>query len=70
MVFATRSFHAMQGQPGGSPAEALQQARQAAAGLDVRIGGGPATVRAFLTADLIDRTEAHVLQGLGLARVG
>jgi dihydrofolate reductase len=36
------------------PTEALQQARQAAAGLDVRIGGGPATIRAFLAADLID----------------
>src|SRR5215472_635429 len=39
---------------GASPTEALQQARQAAAGLDVRIGGGPATIRAFLAADLID----------------
>jgi dihydrofolate reductase len=36
------------------PTGALQQARQAAAGLDVRIGGGPATIRAFLAADLID----------------
>ena len=36
------------------PTEALQQARQAAAGLGVRIGGGPATIRAFLAADLID----------------
>jgi dihydrofolate reductase len=37
-----------------SPTETLEQARQAAAGLDVRIGGGPATIRAFLAADLID----------------
>jgi dihydrofolate reductase len=37
-----------------SPTEALQQARQAAAGLDVRIGGGPAAIRAFLAADLVD----------------
>ena len=37
-----------------SPTEALEQARQAAAGLDVRIGGGPATICAFLAADLID----------------
>jgi dihydrofolate reductase len=37
-----------------SPAEALEQARQAAAGGDVRIGGGPSTVREFLAADLID----------------
>jgi dihydrofolate reductase len=37
-----------------SPAEALAAAREAAGGLDVRIGGGPATIRQFLTADLID----------------
>jgi len=37
-----------------SPAEALAAARQAAGGLDVRIGGGPSTVRQFLAADLID----------------
>jgi dihydrofolate reductase len=36
------------------PAEALEAAREAAGGLDVRIGGGPATVREFLAADLID----------------
>jgi dihydrofolate reductase len=38
-----------------SPAEALAAAREAAGGLDVRIGGGPTTVREFLAADLIDR---------------
>ena len=37
-----------------SPAQALAQARQAAAGGDVRIGGGPSTIREFLAADLID----------------
>jgi len=37
-----------------SPAEALKVARHAAGGLDVRIGGGPSTVRQFLAADLID----------------
>ena len=37
-----------------SPAEALAQAREAAAGADIRIGGGPSTVRDFLAADLID----------------
>jgi dihydrofolate reductase len=42
-----------------SPAEALAQARDAAAGLDVRIGGGPSTVRQFLAADLID--HLHVV---------
>ena len=38
----------------GSPHEVLHQARAAAAGRDVRIGGGPSTVRQFLQADLID----------------
>jgi dihydrofolate reductase len=38
----------------GAPAEALQVAREAAGGLDVRIGGGPSTIRQFLAADLID----------------
>jgi dihydrofolate reductase len=37
------------------PAEALALAREAANGLDVRIGGGPSTVRQFLAADLIDQ---------------
>ena len=38
-----------------TPHEALRLARQAATGGDdVRIGGGPSTVRQFLAADLID----------------
>jgi dihydrofolate reductase len=37
-----------------SPAVALETARQAAGDLDIRIGGGPSTVRQFLAADLID----------------
>ena len=36
------------------PVEALAAAREAAGGLDVRIGGGPSTIREFLAADLID----------------
>ena len=36
------------------PATALQAAREAAGGLDVRIGGGPTTIRQFLAADLVD----------------
>src|SRR5258708_11395898 len=36
-----------------SPAEALEAAREAAGGLDVRIGGGPSTTREVLPADLI-----------------
>jgi dihydrofolate reductase len=37
-----------------SPAEAVDMAREAAGGLDVRIGGGPSTIRQFLAAGLID----------------
>ena len=36
------------------PAEALETAKEAAGGLDVRIGGGPTTVREFLAANLVD----------------
>jgi dihydrofolate reductase len=44
-----------------SPAEALEVAREAAGGLDVRIGGGPSTVREFLAADLIDQMHIVVV---------
>lgn len=43
-----------------SPQRALALAREAAGPLDVRIGGGPTTVRSFLEADLIDML--HVVQ--------
>ena len=38
--------------------EALDQAREAAAGMDVQIGGGPNTIQQYLRAGLID--ELHV----------
>jgi dihydrofolate reductase len=44
-----------------SPAEALEVARLAAGGLDVRIGGGPSTIRQFLAADLIDHMHIVVV---------
>ncbi len=47
---------------------ALQQARAAAAGRDVRIGGGAATLRQYLQAGLIDRlhiAQSPVLLGQG-----
>jgi dihydrofolate reductase len=44
------SFHFID----ATPAEALRMAQGAAGELDVRIGGGPSTVRQFLSADLID----------------
>jgi dihydrofolate reductase len=37
-----------------APSEALEVAREAAGGLDVRIGGGPSTIREFVAADLVD----------------
>lgn len=43
-----------------SPEEALRRAREAAGGLDVRIGGGPDVVRQFLDADLIDHLHVAV----------
>lgn len=48
--FVTEGIHA-----------ALQQARAAAAGRDVRLGGGVATVRQYLQAGLID--ELHLAMG-------
>ena len=44
-----------------SPAEALEAAREAAGGLDVRIGGGPSTIRQFLAADLIDHMHVAIV---------
>ncbi|MGB7050393.1 MAG: dihydrofolate reductase family protein [Acidimicrobiales bacterium] len=44
-----------------SPAEALAVAQEAAGELDVRIGGGPKTVRQFLAADLIDYLHVAIV---------
>ncbi|MEX5304666.1 dihydrofolate reductase family protein [Kocuria sp. CPCC 205258] len=52
-----------------SPAEALETARTAADGQDVRIGGGPTTVRDFLAAGLVDHLHvvvAPILLGRGV----
>ena len=43
-----------------TPAEALDAARAASDGQDVRIGGGPSVVRDFLAAGLVD--HMHVVQ--------
>ena len=43
------------------PAEALATAQEAAGGLDVRIGGGPTTVRQFLAADLVDYMHVAIV---------
>jgi dihydrofolate reductase len=44
----------------GTPEEALAAAREAAGELDVRIGGGPTTVREFLAADLVDHMHVAI----------
>lgn len=53
----------------GTPAQALARARELADGADVRIGGGPTTLRQFLAADLIDHLHlaiAPVVLGRGV----
>ncbi len=52
----------------GGIREALDRAKEAAAGKDVRIGGGPGTVRQYLEAGLVDELHiaiAPVLLGKG-----
>jgi dihydrofolate reductase len=51
------AFHYMD----ASPAEALEAAREAAGGQDVRIGGGPTTIREFLAAGLVDHMHLVVV---------
>jgi dihydrofolate reductase len=43
-----------------APADALEVAREAAPGQDVRIGGGPTVVREFIAAGLVD--HIHIVQ--------
>jgi dihydrofolate reductase len=60
---------------------ALERAREAAAGRDVRVGGGVATIRQYLQAGLVDEMHLavspvllgsgeHLLGGLDLLRLG
>ncbi len=52
-----------------SPAEALDAAREAADGKDVRLGGGVTTVREFVAAGLVDHLHivvAPILLGRGV----
>jgi dihydrofolate reductase len=55
-TLADTTFHFID----STPTEALRQATDAAGGKDVRIGGGVATVRQFLDADLIDTLHVAV----------
>lgn len=63
------------------PEAALERARQAAGGKDVRLGGGAATIRQFLSAGLVDELHLAIapvvlgrgeplLAGIDLARLG
>ena len=52
-----RQFHFLD----APPAEALETAAEAAGGQDVRIGGGPTTVRDFVAAGLVDHMHIAVV---------
>jgi dihydrofolate reductase len=65
----------------GGPREALARATEAAAGKDVQIGGGVATIRQYLEAGLIDELHVaiaprllgsgeHLLYGVDLTTLG
>jgi dihydrofolate reductase len=55
ITLADTTFHFLD----ASPVEAVERAKVAAGGLDVRVGGGPTTVRSFIEAGLVD--ELHVV---------
>jgi dihydrofolate reductase len=60
---------------------AFEQAKEAAGGLDVRVGGGPSTIRQYLRAGLLDELHLvvspvllgsgeHLLQGIDMRALG
>ncbi|OBK69565.1 deaminase [Mycobacterium colombiense] len=51
------SFHFID----ASPVESLQIARKAVGNSDIRLGGGPSSVRQFLAADLVDHLHIAVV---------
>ncbi|QGG95811.1 dihydrofolate reductase family protein [Actinomarinicola tropica] len=55
-TLADTTFHFLD----ATPAEALEQAKAAAHGKDVRLGGGVTTIREFLEADLVDTMHIAV----------
>ncbi|AXV08827.1 Dihydrofolate reductase [Euzebya pacifica] len=54
-ALADTTFHFLE----ASPADAVGRAAAAANGLDVRVGGGPTTIRSFVDADVVD--EMHIV---------
>ncbi len=59
ITLSDTTFHFVEGEP----AAVLAQAREAAQGQDVRLGGGVSTVRQFLDADLVDTMHVAVVAG-------
>ena len=55
-TLADTTFHFL----AAAPTDALQHATDAAGGRDVRLGGGVATIREFLAADLVDTMHIAV----------
>jgi dihydrofolate reductase len=52
-----------------SPAEAVEAARKAAGGKDIRLGGGPTMLREFIKAGVVDHMHivvAPILLGRGV----
>ena len=55
-TLADTTFHFVD----ADPATVLEQAKEAAESKDVRLGGGPTTIREFLDADLVDTLHVAV----------
>ena len=65
LTLSDTTFHFVE----GKPAEILAQAREAAQGRDIRLGGGVSIIRQFLDADLVDTMHvvvAPIEYGTGL----
>ncbi len=62
LTLSDTTFHFVEGEP----AAVLEQARAAADGRDVRLGGGVTTIREFLDADLVDTMHAAVVPSVTL----
>ncbi|OZD01133.1 deaminase [Rhodococcus sp. 06-235-1A] len=56
IMLSDTTFHFVDGEP----AEVLKQAKEAADGKDVRLGGGVTSIREFLDADLVDTLHIAV----------
>jgi dihydrofolate reductase len=57
LILSDTTFHFVT----GGIDDALDRAREAAAGKDISIGGGAETARQYLAAGLVDKLEVHVV---------